>query len=96
MKKIIILLLTSVSLASNLTPIKITSIIDGDTINAKIDNNNFAIRLIGIDCFEKSTFSYRIYKQAYDNNLTIDEVIKKGRYAKQYLNKLYKNYNTPF
>lgn len=72
------------------TPIKILKIYDGDTIQAKIDNEKFSIRLIGLDCYETKNIN-RAYKQAYENNLTIDDVIDKGIKSKKYLEKLYKN-----
>ena len=31
-------------------PIKIVNITDGDTIKAKIDKNEFSVRLVDIDC----------------------------------------------
>ena len=71
-------------------PIKIEKIYDGDTIEAKIENRVFSIRLIGIDCFETSDI-YRAYKQAYDNNLKIEEIVKQGKTAKKYVENLYKN-----
>ena len=94
MKKLLLtfaLSLLSFTLATNLIPITITEIYDGDTIRVKLINKNeFNIRLYGIDCFETSKI-HRAYKQAYDNNLSIDEVIKKGLEAKRYLRKLKNN-----
>ena len=46
---------------------------DGDTVRVKIDTGNkFNIRLQGIDCFEVVKI-HRAYRQAYLENLTIDE-----------------------
>lgn len=81
--------------ASSKTPIKVISILDGDTIKARIDNEEFLIRLIGIDCFEINTIN-RAYKQAYENKLTVEEVINKGQDAKNYVQKLYSNSKTQF
>ena len=72
--------------------IKLVKILDGDTIIGKIDKNEFSIRLIGIDCYETSKIN-RAYKQAYNDNLTIEEVITKGNEAKKYLNEIYKKSN---
>jgi len=72
--------------------INLVKIIDGDTIIAKIDKNTFPIRLIGIDCYETSKIN-RAYKQAYNENLTIDEIIKNGNEAKKYIKELYKQSN---
>lgn len=89
---LIVFVLCSASYAASKTPVKIVKILDGDTIRAKINDNIFSIRLIGIDCYE-TTPNNRAYKQAYNNNLTIDEVIKNGKFSKKYLINLYKNSN---
>lgn len=96
MKKILILLtILFLSLSAHASiPIEVLKIYDGDTIKAKINSGNkFSIRLQGIDCYETSKI-HRVYKQAYVNNIEIDEVIKKGNNAKTYLKNLYKNSNT--
>lgn len=89
---LIVFVLCSASYAASKTPVKIVKILDGDTIRAKINDNIFSIRLIGIDCYE-TTPNNRAYKQAYNNNLTIDEVIKNGKFSKKYLINLYKKSN---
>lgn len=71
-------------------PNSIIKIIDGDTIEAKIDRNRFAVRLGGIDCFEIHKI-HRAYRQAYDNNLSIDEVIKRGQNSKTYFEQFYES-----
>lgn len=87
----ICLILTSLTVfADTRTPIQITKIIDGDTIEAKINNNPFIIRLIGIDCYETCKI-HRAYHQAYDNNISIDDVIARGLESKKYLQQLYKS-----
>lgn len=81
-------------LADSRIPVEIVKISDGDTVVARIDKNKFKVRLIGIDCYETSKI-HRAYKQAYQNNLSIDEVVNKGLDSKQYLEKLYaQNKNT--
>ena len=81
--------------SENRIPIEITKIYDGDTIEAKIDNNKFKIRLIGIDCYETCKI-HRAYKQAYENNLSVEDVIKQGKVSTFYLKNLYeKNKNAP-
>lgn len=82
---LIVFVLCSASYAASKTPVRIVKILDGDT-------NIFSIRLIGIDCYE-TTPNNRAYKQAYNNNLTIGEVIKNGKFSKKYLINLYKNSN---
>lgn len=70
------------------TPVELVRISDGDTVVARIDKNEFKIRLIGIDCYETAKIN-RAYKQAYQNNLSIDEVVDKGLNSKRYLEELY-------
>ena len=89
---LIVFVLCSASYAASKTPVRIIKILDGDTVRAKINDNIFSIRLIGIDCYE-TTPNNRAYKQAYNNNLTIGEVIKNGKFSKKYLINLYKNSN---
>lgn len=94
MKKIIILLLIvffglSVS-ASEKVEVKLSRIYDGDTVevlNEKKEKEN--IRLIGIDCYETST-NNRAYKQAYENDIRIEEVITRGTKSKLALVELFK------
>lgn len=89
---LIVFVLCSASYAASKTPVRIVKILDGDTVRAKINDNIFSIRLIGIDCYE-TTPNNRAYRQAYNNNLTIDEVIKNGKFSKKYLINLYKKSN---
>ncbi len=65
-------------------------ILDGDTIKLHINNEDTKIRLIGIDAFE-TTKSNKAYKQAYQNQLDLDEVIRKGKETKEFLKELLKN-----
>ncbi len=90
---VLFLLLFLPSFANAKTPIEIISILDGDTVRAKIDNNKFDIRLIGIDCAETSK-NNRAYKQAYLQNKDIDEILKEGKNAKKYLEFLLKKSKT--
>ena len=63
---------------------------DGDTIKVNLNNQQTTIRLIGIDTFETSK-SNKAYKQAYEYNLSIDEVVAKGKQAKEFMSYLLKN-----
>lgn len=81
------LLLFSSCLAN--TKVELMEIYDGDTIRAKINKEEFSLRLIGVDCFETSAIN-RAYKQAYENDLKIEDIIKQGKYAKKYVENLYK------
>ncbi len=76
-------------------PVKLIKIKDGDTVDVQIDKNTFPVRLIGIDCCETGK-THRAYHQAYENNLTIDEIILRGKKSTAYLEKLYEvNKNNP-
>ncbi len=100
MKQILILSIVILNLfynkvyANNKIPVTVIKIKDGDTIDVKLkkNNNSFSIRLIGIDCYETSKI-YRSYKQAYTNNLSVDKVVEKGVFSKQFLEELYQNSN---
>ena len=57
----------------------------------KMENGNkFALRMVGIDCYE-TYLSHRAKSQAYDDRLSVDEVIKKGMSTKEYLKELKNN-----
>jgi len=81
---------TSVANADNKIPVKLIKIKDGDTVDIKIDKNTFPVRLIGIDCCETSKI-HRAYHQAYDNNLSIEEIVAQGKESMIYLENLYKS-----
>ncbi len=63
---------------------------DGDTIKLYFDGTKTTIRLIGIDTFE-SHKNNKAYRQAYENNITIDEVLRRGKMASEYLKNLLKD-----
>lgn len=94
MKKNILLinalfLLNSFVFAQYNIPIEIIKIYDGDTIKAKLENGNkFNIRLIGLDCYETSKIN-RAYKQAYNDRMSVEEVVNNGLKAKKYLEELH-------
>ena len=79
----------SVFFAETKMPVQLIKIKDGDTIDVKIEKNTFPVRLIGIDCYETGRI-HRAYRQAYDNNLSIDEVIARGKQSTAYLENLYR------
>lgn len=79
----------SVFFAETKIPVQLIKIKDGDTIDVKIEKNTFPVRLIGIDCYETGRI-HRAYRQAYDNNLSIDEVIARGKQSTAYLENLYR------
>ena len=85
-----LILLSLPANSENKISTELVKIIDGDTIILRVDKNEFPARLIGIDCFETNT-NNRAFKQAYLNNLSIDNVLLKGKNSKKYLKNLYKN-----
>jgi endonuclease YncB( thermonuclease family) len=62
-------------------------VIDGDTI--KINGVNH--RLAGINCYEKSKAFNNAYKQAYLQNMRVEEVLKRGKLAKELFKELIKD-----
>ncbi len=95
MKKFLIIFTTLIlsfnfAYADSGIPIEVVRIFDGDTIQGRIEKEEFSIRLVGIDCYETSDIN-RAYKQAYKNNLKIEEVLNRGVESKEFLEKLYKN-----
>lgn len=88
---IFILLITNLTVfADTRTPIKILKITDGDSLEVQINRNKFKIRLIGIDCYETCKI-HRAYRQAYENNISVDEVVACGKKSKEYLQQMYKD-----
>mgnify|MGYP001091393059 CR=1 FL=1 len=86
---ILLSLTVGIVFAETKIPVKLIKIKDGDTVDVQIDKNTFPVRLIGIDCYETSK-SHRAYRQAYENHLSIDEVILRGKHSTDYLENLYK------
>ena len=74
--------------ADSLTPITITKIYDGDTVQAEVEGEVFLVRLKGIDCYETMRIN-RAYRQAYEEKITIEEVVKRGERSKEYLSGLF-------
>ena len=48
----------------------------------------FLVRLKGVDCYETMRIS-RTYRQAYEEKITIEEVVKRGERSKEYLSGLF-------
>ncbi len=93
MKKTIFLILI---LLTNLLPLnakehlqhaKVTKVYDGDTLQLDLENNLTPIRLTEIDCFETAKI-HRAYKQAYENKISIEEVLQRGEAAKKLMEKI--------
>jgi micrococcal nuclease len=66
---------------------KEAQITDGDTIKLTFDGKLTTIRLIGIDSFE-SRKNDKAYRQAYEEKISIEEVIARGKAAKSYIKSL--------
>lgn len=96
---VIILILSGMCIANNsnkeYTKIDVIKVYDGDSISAKIEDNFFRIRLIGIDCFE-GTKSNHAKRQAKEFKISEDDVVKGGNIAKDELADLLKNKNVTF
>ena len=94
MKKILILILISLFcyvgtvFAINILPdcadiCTITRIVDGDTVVCDcVFRKQVKVRLNTLDSFESKKFR-RAYKQAKKYDITIDEVIRRGKQAKE-------------
>lgn len=68
---------------------KVEQVIDGDTVYLRVGGEVIKTRLKNIDCMETSDI-HRAYRQAYDNNLRIEEIIFQGKLAKNELNEIIK------
>lgn len=80
---------TAVFAVENLQFAEVKKVLDGDTVLLDLEEKPTPIRLTGIDCFETNKIQ-RAYKQAYVNNLTIEEVLEKGIVAKKNLSRIIK------
>lgn len=56
----------------------ITRVVDGDTVKARCNGQDTTIRLTLIDSYESKRNS-RSYRQAYEQHLTIEEVVNRGK-----------------
>ena len=82
------LLQSTTSADNSYIPITITKIYDGDTVQAEVEGEVFLVRLKGVDCYETMRIS-RAYRQAYEEKITIEEVVKRGERSKEYLSGLF-------
>ena len=98
MKRIIILFLSIILniyfiYAQEIIPATLTRVFDGDTIEVITkQNERLIIRLVGIDCYETNN-NKRAYKQAYENNISIEEVVSRGMNSKLFLIKTFKEHH---
>ena len=80
---------TSFASISSSDCLKVSRVIDGDTIVIINENNvKEKIRLYGIDAFE-TTLNDRLRKQAKRYNITNDEALTLGDEAREYLQKIF-------
>ena len=81
---IIFLQFLQYSFADEMIYVKVNKVFDGDTVQLSYNNELKRVRFLGIDCYETSKIN-RAYKQAYLNEITIEEVIRRGKYSKHFL-----------
>jgi len=101
MKKLLVAMLLTLStavyaydcplLASNQQECDVVKVIDGDTIHANCNKVYTKIRMVEIDSYE-SRLNNRAYKQAWQQKITPEQVVAKGKKAssiakKELLNK---------
>ena len=72
---------------------KVKRVVDGDTLHLYTGSEIIKTRLFAIDCMETSK-NHRAYTQAYDNNLSIEEVINRGEKAKMALKRIISENNS--
>ncbi|MBR2069067.1 MAG: thermonuclease family protein [Candidatus Gastranaerophilales bacterium] len=79
---IFLFLMLLVPKASPGVRVDIVKVVDGDTVVASIDDNQFKIRLKDIDCYE-GTINERAQWQAKKFHLNIEDITAGGELAKQ-------------
>ncbi|PPD54362.1 MAG: hypothetical protein CTY12_03460 [Methylotenera sp.] len=88
MKKALVVTLLTIAAATSTVAVMsqtkdtctINKVVDGDTVHATCSNEKKKIRLTTIDAFE-SKRNQRAYRQAYEQRLDLDEVIRRGKKA---------------
>ena len=69
----------------------ILKVLDGDTILIKTKEGTASVRLTGIDCYETKMNSHIKYQKTDD--ISYEEIFKRGRLAKERLEKLISDKN---
>ncbi len=69
----------------------ILKVLDGDTILIKTKEGTASVRLTGIDCYETKMNSHIKYQKTDD--ISYEEIFKRGRLAKERLEKLVSDKN---
>lgn len=69
----------------------IIKINDGDTITALVNNETTKIRLLDVDCYETEKNARAKFQQKY-YELSVDEVLEKGKQSRKILKKLLKDH----
>lgn len=69
----------------------IIKINDGDTLSAFVNNENTKIRLLDVDCYETKKNVRAKFQQKY-YELSVDEVLEKGKQSRKILKKLLKDH----
>ena len=71
----------------------ILKVLDGDTILIKTKEGTASVRLTGIDCYETKMNSHIKYQKTDD--ISYEEIFKRGRLAKERLENLISDKNIP-
>lgn len=90
---LLLLFISTLSLASNKIPAKVISITDGDTLKVLINGKVEKVRLIGIDTPE-SRINRRAKWQSRDLNKNVSEIVKMGKKAKRFVQSLVRKGDT--
>ena len=69
----------------------IIKINDGDTITALVNNETTKIRLLDVDCYETKKNARAKFQQKY-YELSVDEMLEKGKQSRKILKKLLKDH----
>ena len=69
----------------------IIKINDGDTLTALVNNETTKIRLLDVDCYETKKNARAKFQQKY-YELSVDEVLEKGKQSRKILKKLLKDH----
>ncbi|MBI5189912.1 MAG: thermonuclease family protein [Nitrospirae bacterium] len=78
------LLFTATTHASDRIPVKVVSVVDGDTLVCLVDGKKEKVRLIGIDCPESTPNDKHAEDANHDCCHTPDELIALGKQAKEF------------
>ena len=94
-KTVFYLILFTISLVQSVSAHEFVATIikinDGDTLTALVNNENTKIRLLDVDCYETGKNSNIKFQQKY-YELSVDDVLEKGKQSRKILKKLLKDH----